>query len=197
MKTLNYFVPKIQFCLVFFRFDRMIYIVDKAQSQHFTNLFHLLSNFGYGGQNPAKRVQHVSFGKIEGMSTRAGTFVLLSDAIRDGSEMMEASRKLSPNTRWEGKEDVSLQLTLSALVVYLLKSRRNRDFKFNWTEAIRAIGETGIKVQYTHARIKSLEDKEELDPQVFASPDAFLKKLDVDYILKDPVALDLMLHLVK
>lgn len=178
-------------------FDRMIYVVDRAQSQHFSNLFYLLSNFGYGKDVQSKRVEHVAFGKLEGMSTRGGTFVLLSDAVRDGKEFMEATRKLSPNTRWEQDKDVSTQLATSALVAYCLKCRRNRDFQFKWSEAIHPVGETGVKLQYTHARLVSLEQKLEFDHELFADPDVFLNKLDIDCILKNPIALDLTLHLTK
>jgi len=184
----------------------MLYIVDKNQSQHFSNLFHLLSNFGYeiqgsrltpSGTDIPRRVQHVSFGKIEGMSSRAGTFVLLSDAVSEGSEFMTAARKQSPNTRWEGGEEASLQLALSALVVYCLKSKRNRDFTFNWADAIKPIGETGTKLQYTHARLKSLEEKQSFNPEILVDSDQFSTHIDIDYILTDPIAMDLTLHLLK
>ena len=183
----------------------MIYVVDTAQSNHFKALFSLLSPFGFQLESEpsqtsnCNRVQHVSFGRVEGMSTRSGNFVLLSDVIRDGSLMMEETRQKSPNTRRETNDDelVSTQLAISALIVHSLKVRRNKDVKFDWAEALKPIGDTGVRLQYTHARLRSLELKQGMNPEDLNEADFIQKNLNYEYLLNDPVALDLILHLAK
>ena len=148
-------------------------------------------------QKFSKFLQHISFGRVDGMSTRSGNFVLLSDVIDDGTELMEDTRIQSANTRRQEDEArdrmISMKLAISALVVNSLKHGRNRDCKFDWVEALRPNGDTGVKLHYTHARLYSLEQKQSLTKEVLDSE----WELDMDYIFSDPLALDLTLTLLK
>jgi len=178
----------------------MLYVVDKTQVHHFIALFRLMELLKvqtnkYNDDDWEKKLRHVTFGKVEGMSTRSGNFVLLSDVVRDGSLIMQESRDKSPNTRNHGDTTIATQLAISALIVNSLKVRRNRDVKFDWNQALKPNGETGVSLQYTHARLSSLEMK--LSERFSGGQAQKSANFDIDYILSDPLAFDLVIHLAK
>jgi arginyl-tRNA synthetase len=185
-----------------FKFDRMMYVVDKTQEKHFSTLFTILSQIGMKSptadnhHKSSKFLQHITFGRVLGMSTRSGNFMLLSDVINDGTELMEDTRVQSANTRRQDDEQrdkmISTKLAISALIVHSLKQRRNQDCKFDWIEALKPNGDTGVRLQYTHARLYSLEQKQSLTNEILNSD----WELDMDYVFKDPMALDLALTLL-
>lgn len=45
---------------------------------------------------------------------------------------------------------------MSAVLVNVLKQRRQRDHEFSWQQALQVNGDTGIKLQYTHCRLHNL-----------------------------------------
>ena len=141
------------------QFDKMFYVVDNSQGTHFNNLFEILRGLGCDWW---EQVSHVKFGKIQGMSTRAGTIVLMSDIIEEARVRMMAAQDRSVNTRVEGDQErsrVAEMVGLSALIVNDLQQRRTKDYSFSWDRALSESGDTGVKLQYTHARLGSLLSK--------------------------------------
>ncbi len=55
-------------------------------------------------------------------------------------------------------ESVADILGISAVIINDLKQRRQRDYDFSWDKALQVNGDTGIKLQYTHCRLCSLEE---------------------------------------
>ncbi|XP_057379691.1 probable arginine--tRNA ligase, mitochondrial [Daphnia carinata] len=139
-----------------FPFRRMFYVVDNAQSDHFVALKSLLS---FMCHTWASNIEHVKFGRIKGMSTRKGTIVFLSDLLDEAHARMKAKQIASPNTRVAVEENPEITdiLAISAVVINDLKQRRQRDYTFNWDDALQDKGDTGIRLQYTHSRLHSLE----------------------------------------
>ena len=54
-----------------YKFDHMIYVVASQQDLHLQQLFKIIKLMGY--EELHKKVQHINFGLVEGMSTRRGT----------------------------------------------------------------------------------------------------------------------------
>ncbi|CAG0914612.1 unnamed protein product [Notodromas monacha] len=102
--------------------------------------------------------KHVNFGRILGMSTRRGTAVMLADILDEARDRMEAQQAISPNTRATDAETVET-LGLSCLVINVLAQRRVRDYEFRWEQALASKGDSGVALQYCHARLCSLEEK--------------------------------------
>lgn len=77
-------------------FDKMLYVVDNSQSDH----FHALRNIIYKMDLPwAHRIMHVKFGRIRGMSTRKGTTVFLKDILDECKEIM-VKRQIESPSKW-------------------------------------------------------------------------------------------------
>lgn len=118
-----------------FQFRKMFYFVDNAQTDHFVALKSLLSYLGYDW---ASSIEHVKFGRIKGMSTRKGTAVFLRDVLDEAHIRMKSKQMSSPNTKVdvEKSPEVTDTLAVSAIIIHDLKQRRQRDYNFNWDDAL-------------------------------------------------------------
>ena len=54
------------------------------------------------------------------------------------------------------KSEVADVLGTSAVIINDLKQRRATNYEFSWDKALHLTGSSGIKLQYTHARLSSL-----------------------------------------
>lgn len=68
------------------RFDRMLYIVDNGQADHFNSLFEMGKRLSITG------AEHVKFGRIKKMSTRKGNVVFLSDILDEARFIMRSKQ---------------------------------------------------------------------------------------------------------
>ncbi|XP_077486968.1 arginyl-tRNA synthetase, mitochondrial isoform X1 [Amblyomma americanum] len=142
-------------------FDWAYYVVDRSQAEHFRRLALVLEQLGVEW---ASRVQHVPFGRIRGVSSRKGISegMLLDDLLNEAVRRARLAMDQASTTRVNGETAVRLaaeQLGLAAVVVNCLRGRRNRDVTFDWQQALHAAGDSGISLQYAHARLCSLEEK--------------------------------------
>ncbi|KAL0099036.1 hypothetical protein PUN28_020229 [Cardiocondyla obscurior] len=137
-------------------FDCMYYIVDNAQTTHFSKLIEILKQM----QMPwADRLKHIKFGRLHGMRTRKGNMVFLEDILDTARDIMKQKQFESQTTkvRLDSSDQSSDILGVSAMIVNDLKRKRQRDYTFDWNAAFDLKGDTGIKLQYTHCRLINLE----------------------------------------
>jgi arginyl-tRNA synthetase len=74
-----------------YKFDHMIYVVASAQDLHLKQLFKIVELLGE--KEISKRIQHINFGLVLGMSTRRGTVKFLDDILRDCADHMHETMK--------------------------------------------------------------------------------------------------------
>ena len=136
--------------------SKLMYVAGETQRLHFQQLFALLGRLG---EPVAARCAHIGFGNIAGMSTRRGTAVFLSELLDEARDRMLEVLRRSPAKleRIPDPEAVAEALGLSAVVVQDLKSRRGRGYTFDWDRILQAEGDTGPFLQYSHARLASIE----------------------------------------
>eukprot|EP00041_Stephanoeca_diplocostata_P016202 m.318317 g.318317 ORF g.318317 m.318317 type:complete len:579 (+) comp20288_c0_seq7:186-1922(+) len=138
-------------------FDDMIYVAGAPQDLHFKQLFALLHLRGHSW---AQSCHHVNFGSVQGMSTRRGNVVFLDDILNEATQrMLEIGDRgnLHCNRSAEERLRTAAAIGLSAVVFQDLKSKRIKGYTFDWGRMLQAEGDTGPFVQYTHARLKSIE----------------------------------------
>ncbi|XP_038123542.1 probable arginine--tRNA ligase, mitochondrial [Cyprinodon tularosa] len=142
-----------------YSFDEMIYVTDKSQENHFNQLFQILLQMGNSWAN---RCRHVSFGLVKGMKTRTGEVVFLEDVLDEAQARMLHNMNQSNTTKeLENPEDVAEKVGMSALIVQDFKGPLQSDYKFDWDRMLQAQGDTGVFLQYTHARLCSLIQRNE------------------------------------
>jgi arginyl-tRNA synthetase len=154
-----------------FHFARCLYVVGADQRLHFQQLKWVLQRM----QLPWEpRVQHVDFGMLrlpEGkMSTRLGRVVFLEDVLDRARD--EAARVIAEkNPALAGASEVAEAVGVGAVVFNDLKRERVKDVEFVWEEVLSFEGDTGPYVQYTHARLASIERKAAETIESSAAPD--------------------------
>lgn len=146
-----------------FPIDKMIYVVGNEQEYHFKVLSLLLDKLGFAF---GKSLVHFSYGMVnlpEGrMKSREGTVVdaddLMDDMIANARQISEESGKSADFDEAE-KADIACKVGLGALKYFILKVDPRKNMTFNPKESIDFNGNTASFIQYTYARIKSLQQK--------------------------------------
>ena len=144
-----------------FNFSKMVYTVGNEQDYHFDVLFKVLNRLGYSW---AKDCQHLSYGMVDlpsgKMKSREGTVVdaddLMEQMVSTAKSISEDLGKLDDFTEDE-LTDVYEMIGLGALKYFILKVDPKKRMMFNPEESIDFNGHTGPFIQYTHARIRSLQ----------------------------------------
>ena len=139
--------------------DKIIYVVDFRQSQHFVQVFRASKLAGISPEN--QELVHVAYGTINGkdgkaFKTRAGDVVKLEDIIN--LIMSKAKERLKENGM--GEDDfLALQIGVGAMKYGDLSNIVSKDYVFDLDKFSSFEGKTGPYIQYTSARINSLLDK--------------------------------------
>ncbi|MCP4448345.1 MAG: arginine--tRNA ligase [Myxococcales bacterium] len=154
-----------------YAFERSLYVVDRGQSLHFKQLFRTLEKAGYEW---SAKCSHVPFGLVrvggKKTTTRGGNVVLLKEVFAEATE--RASAKISENNpEWEAKRvaDTANTVGIGAIVFANIMSQRDKDVDFDWDDILSTSGDSGVYVQYGHARCcRTLEKAgiEDLDSDV-------------------------------
>ncbi|XP_045462680.1 probable arginine--tRNA ligase, mitochondrial [Harmonia axyridis] len=159
-----------------YKFDKMYYVVDNSQSEHFKTLKEMLYRLDLPWAN---RLHHIKFGRIRGFSTRRGNAVFLKDILDECREKMIQKQITSPTTKVPIEDnETSDTLGVSCVIINDLKQRRQKDYEFAWDNVLQVQGDTGVKLQYTHCRLHSLEENcgiklpQQLIPEILVEPDA-------------------------
>ena len=148
-----------------FDFNKMVYTVGNEQDYHFNVLFKVLNRLGYSW---AKDCRHLSYGMVDlpsgKMKSREGTVVDADDLMQEMvSTAASISEELGKLDGFDKDQLASVHETigLGALKYFILKVDPKKRMVFNPSESIDFNGHTGPFIQYTHARICSLQRRAE------------------------------------
>jgi len=140
--------------------DRLVYVVDSGQSQHFAMVFAVARQAGWidGGAS----AEHVAFGMVLGpdrkrLRTRTGGSIklieLLDEAVQRAVEVVEAK---SPDLPPAERSAVAEAVGIGAVKYNDLVNDRSSDYIFDWARMLAMDGNTAPYLQYAHARIRSI-----------------------------------------
>lgn len=139
-----------------YKFDKMIYVTDVAQSLHFKQWFKIveLLKLPY-----ADRLEHVAYGRFSlpdgKISSRRGKQAVLVDLMEYAHNKAEEIIKDRTFTL-ENPADVANKVTSGVLNYSVLKVERNKDCVFDMEKAFSFEGETAPYMQYTYTRLLSI-----------------------------------------
>lgn len=77
-----------------YKFDKMFYLADNSQHDHFAALKIILQKLELPW---ASNIEHVKFGRVRGMSSRKGQAVFLKDILDESRELMVQKQIESPS----------------------------------------------------------------------------------------------------
>ena len=147
--------------------DKILYVVDHRQSDHFRQLFEVARRWGYDGVE----LQHVAFGTILGpdrrpFKTREGDVIglesLLDEAVAEARKVVDAN---SPELPAEDRARVAETVGLGAIKYADLSQNRLSDYVFEWHKMLAMNGNTATYLQYAYARIQSIFRRGRFTPQ--------------------------------
>jgi len=143
--------------------DKIIYIVDFRQSQHFTRVFRACKLAGISPEG--QELIHIAYGTINGkdgkaFKTRSGDTVKLEDIIN--MIKSQAEGRLAENGITENPE-LAMQIGVGAMKYGDLSNMVAKDYVFDLDKFSAFEGKTGPYIQYTAARINSLLNKGKCD----------------------------------
>ncbi|XP_012170429.1 probable arginine--tRNA ligase, mitochondrial isoform X1 [Bombus terrestris] len=163
------------------KFDAMYYIVENGQTDHFTNLIQILNKMNLPWVD---RLKHVKFGRVHGMSTRQGTVVFLEDILNKAKETMKQKQLDAKTTKipLDKIDETSEILGVSGVIIQDLKQSRMNSYKFDWNLMLDMKGDSGIKLQYAHCRLCSLEELSSAT-LVTECDSSLLKEAEVDQLI--------------
>jgi len=155
-----------------FAADRVVYVVDMRQAQHFEQLFAVAKLLGV-----EMELVHVGFGTVlrggKPLKTRdpSGKLVTLSSLLD------EAEQRAEQRIREEGldipEEDVptvARAVGIGAVKYADLRQNRASDYEFDLDKMVSFKGNAGPYVQYAYARTRSILRKGEVDPDSVGGP---------------------------
>lgn len=148
--------------------DRVIYVTDARQSQHFAMVFQTLRQSGWVREGV--RLDHVPFGTILGadrrpFKSRSGDTVRLAEVV-DEAESRAAAIVAAKNPDMPADEQrhIAHAIGIGALKYGDLSNDRIKDYVFDWDRMLAFEGNTAPYLQYSYVRIRSIFRKGGLDP---------------------------------
>ncbi|KAI0000103.1 arginyl-tRNA synthetase [Xylariaceae sp. FL0662B] len=141
-----------------YHFDEMLYVVMSEQETHLNHLFKILDLMGEKYGELSKKMKHITFGKVMGMSTRKGNVKFLDDILADVGDFMHDVMRRN-ETKYSQVEDPTRTaelLGLSAIMVQDMSGKRINNYEFSLERMTSFEGDTGPYLQYAHARLSSI-----------------------------------------
>ena len=139
-----------------YRFDKMIYVTDVAQSLHFKQWFKIVDLLNLPYSNSLEHVAYGRFSLPDGkISSRRGKQAVLVDLIEYAHNKAVEIIK-DRKFELENPADVANKVTSAVLNYSVLKVERVKDCVFDMEKAFSFEGETAPYMQYTFTRLESI-----------------------------------------
>ncbi|KAI6806657.1 arginyl-tRNA synthetase, partial [Hortaea werneckii] len=149
-----------------YAFDKMIYVIASQQDVHVAQFFKILSLMGPPYKDAVEKCEHVTFGMVKDpkgqtMSTRKGTVVSLADSLDAAKEFMHNVMKKNEDkyAQVADPEATADTLAISAIMVQDYSGKMINNYNFDMERMTSFEGDTGPYLQYSHARVCSMERK--------------------------------------
>jgi arginyl-tRNA synthetase len=159
----------IQWRLEHWKPDRILYVVDHRQSQHFEQVFETAGRWGHGGVD----FVHVAFGTVLGddgkpFKTRAGDTVGLEALLDEGVSRALGVVTAADADRGTGmpaaeRQRIAEAVGIGAIKYADLSQNRTTDYVFSFDKMLELKGNTAAYMQYAVARVEGIFAKGGID----------------------------------
>lgn len=153
------------------RADRIIYVTDAGQANHFTQVFQVAQRAGWIPDN--LELVHVPFGLVLGedgkkIKTRFGEAVRLRDLLDEA--IARARADLEARLKEEGREEteefiahVAKVIGMSAVKYADLSQNRTSNYIFSYDKMLSLQGNTAPYLLYAYVRVQGISRKGDID----------------------------------
>lgn len=162
------------------RADRIIYVTDAGQANHFAQFFQVARRAGI--LPDTVEVVHVAFGIVKGedgkkLKTRSGETIKLKDLLDEAivRARTDLEHRLTEDSRQESEafiEQVATAVGIGAVKYADLSQNRTSDYTFSFDKMLALQGNTAPYLLYAYARIQSISREGGIDfEQLGENPD--------------------------
>lgn len=142
--------------------DELIYLADKRQSMHFTQVFRVAKKAGLIA--PETQIEFIGFGTMNGkdgkpFKTRDGGVLRLQTLQHDVNEQVYEKMKENRDYEEEEAREIAEKVGLAAIKYGDLSNQASKDYIFDMERFTSFEGNTGPYILYTIVRMKSLLGK--------------------------------------
>ncbi len=139
--------------------DRICYVVDARQAQHFKQVFSIAKMAGL--VRPEVQLEHIGFGTMMDKSgkpfkTREGTTPKLIDLLDEAVSRAKETIKARDAYDEETLTNVATVIGIGAVKYADLSISRESNYLFSWEKMLSFEGNTSLYMQYAYARIQSI-----------------------------------------
>ncbi|KAJ0160186.1 Arginine--tRNA ligase, cytoplasmic [Colletotrichum tanaceti] len=130
-------------------FDRMVYVVNAEQDSHFRGVIKALELMGRG--DVAGKIQHVHFGKVQGLSSQLGNAHLLGDMLNQCADAVRDAMSTEQNA---GAPLAAAEpFGVTSLLAQDMQAKRGNGYAFDSKKMTEFEGETGAALQLHYTRL--------------------------------------------
>ena len=152
--------------------DRIVYVTDSRQSQHFAMVFQTAREAGWVGEQV--KLEHVPFGTVLGedkkpFKARSGETVKLIDLLNESTQRAaKIIEEKNPDLPAEERANIARAGGIGALKYADLSSDRIKDYIFDWNRMLAFDGNTAPYIQNAYVRVHGIFRKGGIDPATLA-----------------------------
>jgi arginyl-tRNA synthetase len=148
--------------------DRILYVVDHRQGQHFEQVFETVRRWGIEGV----QLVHVAFGTVLGddgrpFKTRVGDTVgleaLLNEGVERAAAIVESGDEARGGLTATDRQRVAEAVGIGAIKYADLSQNRTTDYVFSFDKMLQLTGNTAAYMQYAAARVEGIFAKGGID----------------------------------
>jgi arginyl-tRNA synthetase len=167
----------IEYRMMNWRPDVILYVVDFRQSFHFKSLFSIARRWGFDKVD----LEHISFGSVLGadkkpLKAREGDAIYLEDLLDESAAralqvVLENAQKENPQALEETVAGHEEQQKIAQIVGYGavkyadLCQNRASDYVFTWDKLLAIDGNSATYMQYAYARNRAIFREGQVDPR--------------------------------
>jgi arginyl-tRNA synthetase len=138
--------------------DKILYVVDTGQSEHFQQIFQVAEKLNWIKKNQAI---HINFGIIQGedgqrIRSRDGSTLKLLDFL---NESISETNKVIMQKNNINDNDLINKLAIGSLKYADLKNNRTNDYRFSYEKILSFTGNTLTYIMYGYIRVKKILEK--------------------------------------
>lgn len=140
--------------------NRVIYVTDARQSQHFAMVFKTAQLAHW--YTDKELVEHVPFGSVLGedgkpFKTRSGEVIRLIDLIDEAKRRArEVVQQKNPDLSEKEQQQIAAAVGMGAIKYADLCNDRVKDYVFSWSRMLAMEGNTAPYIQYAYTRVRSI-----------------------------------------
>lgn len=152
-------IATVKFRLDQYDVNRLIYLTDERQQDHFKQFFRVTEMLGWNVEK-----YHIWFGIMrfaDGVfSTRKGNVIRLEELLDEGKKRAyDIVQEKNPSLSEEEKQHIAEVVGVGAIKYADLSQNRQSPIIFEWDKILSFEGNTAPYLQYSYARVQSVLDK--------------------------------------